>query len=329
MALLSSLSGVFCCMIMIILGFYLCKIKWFDGDTSRLFAKMAMFIAIPTYMLWNLMKSYTKADLLQLGYVVMVPAIIQLSCFLIGVVTSRVLRIPTHRRGAYQAMAFVSNSAFIGFPVVVALFGEKALPIALIFWLVQTISFWTIGVLGLAKDGERLFEMDEANEGKTLEAFSVFSLKNLKNIISFPLIAAGLAVILILAKLKLPVFLMSTCQYLGNMTTPLTMLFIGIGIYLVDFKNIHPSRDMFAILASRFLIAPVVVLVTIHFVQVPPLVKNVFFIQASMPVMTQISVAAKAFKADSGYVAVMTAVTTICALVTIPIFFIMLTMHIV
>lgn len=288
-----------------------------------------MFIAIPTYMLWNMLKSYTKADLIQLGYVVMVPAILQLSCFLIGVVTSYVLRIPIHRRGAYRAMAFVSNSAFIGFPVVVALFGEKALPIALIFWLVQSISFWTIGAFGLSRDGQRMFEMDDANEGKTMETYSIFSLRTVKNILSFPLIAAGLAVILILAKLKLPVFLMSTCQYLGNMTTPLTMLFIGIGIYLVDFKNIRPSRDMFAILASRFLIAPIVVLITIHFIQVPPLVKNVFLIQASMPVMTQISVAAKAFRADSGYVAVMTAVTTICALVTIPVFFILLTVHII
>jgi len=316
-------------MIMIILGYYLCKIKWFDGDTSRLFSKMAMFIAIPTYMLWNMLKSYTKADLIQLGYVVMVPAILQLSCFLIGVVTSYVLRIPTHRRGAYRAMAFVSNSAFIGFPVVVALFGERALPIALIFWLVQSISFWTIGAFGLSRDGQRIFEMDEANEGKTFETYPIFSLRTVKNILSFPLIAAALAVILILAKLKLPVFLMSTCQYLGNMTTPLTMLFIGIGIFLVDLKNIRPSRDMFAILASRFLIAPIVVLITIHFIQVPPLVKNVFLIQASMPVMTQISVAAKAFRADSGYVAVMTAVTTICGLVTIPFFFILLTMHII
>jgi malate permease and related proteins len=329
MAILSSLSGVFCCMIMIILGYYLSKIKWFDGDTSRLFSKMAMFIAIPTYMLWNMMKSYTKADLIQLGYVMLVPAILQLTCFLIGVITSYALRIPIHRRGAYRSMAFVSNSAFIGFPVVIALFGDKALPIALTFWLVQTISFWTIGAYSLSKDGEKMFEMDGANKGKTYQTFSIFSLQTVKHIISFPLIAAFLAVVLILAKVKLPIFLMSTCQYLGNMTTPLTMLFIGIGIYLVDFKTIRFDRDMFAILGSRFLIAPIVVLITIHFIPVPPLVKSVFLIQASMPVMTQISVAAKAFKADSGYVAVNTAVTTICGLFTIPIYYILLTMHVV
>jgi hypothetical protein len=139
------------------------------------------------------------------------------------------------------------------------------------------------------------------------------------------LLAAILAVVLILLKVKLPIFAMSTSQYLGNMTTPLTMLFIGIVIYLVDLKTIRFSKDMFGILGSRFLIAPIVVLIVIHFLPIPPLAKSVFFIQASMPVMTQTSVAAKAFKADSNYVAVMTAVTTMCALVTIPIYFILLT----
>jgi predicted permease len=290
---------------------------------------MAMFISIPLYMLWNMMKSYSKADLLQLGLVVMVPLLVQLICYSIGVGTSFMLGIPKGRRGAFRAMTFVSNSAFIGFPVVVALFGEKALPLALMFYLVQSILFWTIGAYGIALDGQELFQMDSTNAGKVFEAPSIFSLQTLKNILSFPLIAAILAVIFILAKVKLPVFVMSTCQYLGNMTTPLTMLFIGIVIYLVDVKSIRPSKDMFGILGSRFLIAPAVTLAVIHFLPIPALAKNVFFIQASMPVMTQTSVAAKAFKADSDYVAVMTAVTTICALVTIPIYFILLTKHII
>lgn len=312
-------------MIMIILGYQLSKMKWFDSDTSKLFSKMAMFISIPLYMLWNMMKSYTKADLLQLGFVVMVPAVVQLICWVIGICSSHLLGIPRQRRGAYQAMTFVSNSAFIGFPVVVALFGEKALPLALMFYLVQSILFWTIGAYGIARDGQMMFEMDACNVGKTFEQPSIFSLQTVKNILSFPLIAALLAVVLILWKVKLPVFIMSTSQYLGNMTTPLTMLFIGIVIYLVDVKSIRFSKDMFGILGSRFLVAPVIVLAVIHFIPIPQMAKNVFFIQASMPVMTQTSVAAKAFKADSNYVAVMTAVTTMCALITIPVYFILLT----
>ena len=45
----------------------------------------------------------------------------------------------------------------------------------------------------------------------------------------------------------------------------------------------------------------------------------------AMPVMTQVSIAARAYKADANYVAVMTALTTVIALFTIPTYFILLT----
>ena len=43
-----------------------------------------------------------------------------------------------------------------------------------------------------------------------------------------------------------------------------------------------------------------------------------------MPVMTQCSIAARAYKADYGYVAVVTAITTMMAVITIPTFFLLI-----
>ena len=44
--------------------------------------------------------------------------------------------------------------------------------------------------------------------------------------------------------ISLPHFVLDACKYLGNMTTPLSMLFIGIAIYGVKLKNIKLSKDM-------------------------------------------------------------------------------------
>jgi hypothetical protein len=53
--------------------------------------------------------------------------------------------------------------------------------------------------------------------------------------------------------------------------------------------------------------------------------RKVFVIEAAMPVMTQVSIAARAFKADANYVAVMTALTTVLSMITIPVYFLLLT----
>jgi len=45
---------------------------------------------------------------------------------------------------------------------------------------------------------------------------------------------------------------MDSCRYLGNMTTPLSMLFIGIVIARVEWKKLKFEKDYIAVLVGRF-----------------------------------------------------------------------------
>jgi len=312
-------------MLMIGLGYYLTKIKWFDQPTAKLFSKMAMTITIPLYMIVSMMKSYKKEDLLQLGVVVIIPLITMLITFLVGVVASRLFRIPPHRYGTFRSMFFVANTAFIGFPVNVALFGDKALPYAVMYYLVQSLLFWTIGAYSMSLDGPKMVALGltEDTNGSN-ETPRIFSAQTVKNILTPPLIGAVIAIVLIVIGLKLPTFLSSTFQYLGGMTTPLAMLFIGISIYLVNLRSIRITYDVVLLIVARFIIAPAIIIFICQFFEVPDLMRKVFIIEAAMPVMTQCSIAARAYKADHAYVAVVTAVTTVMAIITIPTFFILL-----
>ncbi|HEY0328457.1 MAG TPA: AEC family transporter [Rhodopseudomonas sp.] len=113
-------------MLIILLGYYLTQIKWFNKDVGQLFSKFAMTVTIPLYIIVSMMKSYKKEDLPQLGVAVIVPLCSMLALWIIGIVFSKLFKVPDYRSGAFRAMFFVSNSAFIGFPVNIALFGEQA-----------------------------------------------------------------------------------------------------------------------------------------------------------------------------------------------------------
>ena len=129
-----------------------------------------------------------------------------------------------------------------------------------------------------------------------------------------------LAVILILLEIPLPDFVMNTCRYLGNMTTPLSMLFIGIAIYGVKFSTIKFSKDVIAVLVGRFVISPIAVLLIASFFPIPELMKKVFVIQAALPAMTQTTILAKVYEADTEYAAVLVTITTLFAIIAIPIY---------
>lgn len=326
MELFNSLSGVFSCMLMILVGYFLTSRKWFDQKSAKLFSKMAMSLTIPLYMISSMMKSYTKEDLMQLGIVVIIPFCTMLITFSIGFIVSILCKIPVYRRGTFRCMFFVANTAFIGFPVNVALFGDKALPYAVMYYLVQSILFWTIGTYAMSFDGPKMAELGLAeDDGVPMAKPKILSKQTLKNILTLPLIGAIVAILLILGDVQLPAFLKKTCSSFGGMTTPLAMLFIGISIYLVNLRSIHVTYDIVILICARFIVAPLVIATFVSFIpDVPDLMRKVFIIEAAMPVMTQCSIAARAFKADHGYVSVVTAITTCMALFTIPTFFLLL-----
>lgn len=326
MAIFESMSGVISCMLMIMLGYYLTHIKWFNKEVGQLFSKFAMTVTIPLHMIVSMLKSYSKEDLLTLGTVVIVPLCSILALWLLSMVVSRLFKIDDHRRGAFEAMFFVANSAFVGFPVVIALFGDKALPVAVMYYLVQSLLFWTIGAYGLSIDGSKCARLDG---GAEVALPKVFSMDTLKKIMSPPLLSAVVAILLILFSIKLPTFATSTMTYLGGMTTPLAMLFIGIAIHVVNLRTVRITYDVVLLICARFVVAPVVTMAVCYLFDVQGLTRSVLIIESAMPVMTQVSLAARAYKADANYVAVLTALTTVLSMVSIPAWFLLLTFGIV
>lgn len=311
MGLLNAFSSIFSIIIMIAIGYFLTKIEWMDKEGAQLLSKLVVNISLPALMINNLMSNFDKAKLLGLGKGLIVPFISIALSYLIGKLTIKFLKISPTRRGTFQSMFFVSNTIFIGLPVNLALFGDESVPYVLLYYIANTIFFWTIGVFEIGKDG-------------TVETQNLLSKSTIKRIFSPPLMGFILAIILILLSVPMPSFLTDTCRYLGSLTTPLSMLFIGNTMYYIDLKEINFNKDIWGVLLGRFIVSPLLVVLLCMIFPLPPLMKNVFIIQAAMPVMTNTAIISRAYDADYKYAAIMITITTILSLFIIPIYKIIL-----
>lgn len=198
-----------------------------------------------------------------------------------------------------------SNTVFVGLPVNMALFGSKSLPYVLVYYMANTTFFWTLGVYLIQRDGQGSAE---------------FSLKaTLKKVFSPPLLGFMVAVALVLLGIELPNWIMQDFNYIGNLTIPLSMIFIGTAIAGAGLPNIRIDRDSLGILLGRFIIAPLLMACLVLPTHMPILMKQVFILQAAMPVMTNAPVVSKLYHADADYAAIMVTETTLLSLVVIPI----------
>jgi malate permease and related proteins len=310
MAFFSSLESILSIIIMIALGYILTKKGWFDEHTAKTFATLVTNIALPAYMIWNLTSTFDKEKLLSMEDGLIIPFTSMLACFIIGYIVSKVIKISPYRQGTFRCMFFLSNTIFIGLPVNLALFGDKSVPYALLYYMANTCLFWTLGVYGISRDGDN-------------PQPSFLSFQTIQKTLSPPLIGFLVGVLLVVLDLKVPVYITDTCRYLGNLTTPLSMLFIGISLSGVAFDEIRVGKDMIALVLGRFVVAPLLVFLIAIVLPIPVLMKEVFIVQSAMPVLTQVSIISKAYNADYRYAAVMTAITTIFAMTTIPMYMVL------
>lgn len=302
---LRSISGILVILGMILVGFVIGEKGWFDDKSRGLLAKLVTQVALPCYMLYTITQRFTAADLLIMLPALRFPALSMV--ILLGIATgvARIFAVRQDRRGLFISMFFNSNTIFVGLPINQALFGDASIPYVLIYYMCNTTFFWTLGTYLIQRDGE-----GEAQ----------FDLKtSLKKVFSPPLMGFILGLVMVMLQIKLPAFLASDLQYLGNLTTPLSMIFIGLSVSHVGVKQLVLGKEQLLILLGRFLVAPLLMASIVYWVPLPSLMKQVFIIQSAMPVMTNAPVVARLYGADSDYAAVMVTETTLATMVVIPI----------
>ena len=302
---LRSISGILVILGMILVGFIIGEKGWFDDKSRGLLAKLVTQVALPCYMLYTITQRFTAADLLIMLPALRFPALSMVVLLGIATGVARIFAVRQDRRGLFISMFFNSNTIFVGLPINQALFGDASIPYVLIYYMCNTTFFWTLGTYLIQRDGE-----GEAQ----------FDLKtSLKKVFSPPLMGFLLGLVLVMLQIKLPAFLASDLQYLGNLTTPLSMIFIGLSVSHVGVKQLVLGKDQLLILLGRFLVAPLLMATIVSWLPLPSLMKQVFIIQSAMPVMTNAPVVARLYGADSDYAAVMVTETTLATMVVIPI----------
>jgi auxin efflux carrier (AEC) len=308
---LNAFQSVLSIVVMIALGYYLTRKGLFNEGVAELFSKLVINVSLPAMIVSNILTVFDRDSLYSAGIGIIIPFVSMLICYSAAVLVSKLIKVKPGRKGIFQTMFFASNTVFIGMPVNLALFGEASIPYVLFFYVANTTLFWTIGIYSISKD-------KKGSEDK------IFSINTIKRIFSPPFVGLLTGILLVTWRILLPSFIMDSCKYIGNMTTPLSLLFIGITFSTINLKDIKLDKDMTALLFGRFVLSPLVVYILALFIAIPSLMVKVFIIQSAMPIIAQSAIIARAYEVDHHYATVMVTVTTILSVLFIPIYMVLM-----
>ncbi|CAK7023558.1 MAG: hypothetical protein DELT_02512 [Desulfovibrio sp.] len=311
MAFWNACSGVLTVFCLGLLGYLLARGEKIPESLVRILPRIVTTIVLPPYLLRNITSTFEREQLLHLVYGLAIPFISIFAVLALATLIERVMRVRPGRRGVFRTAFATSSTMNIGLPINVALFGDVALPYVLLYFLANAVIFWTLGNYFIAHDGESA-------------DVKLFSKQTLKQVCSPPLMGFLLGIALVLFDVHLPDFLDKSFKYVGDMAIALSLMYIGVMLNGISFSEIHLGKDEMAVFAGRFLLSPVAVLLLSFVFTVPPLMRNVFIIQASLPVMMNLAILSGYYKADVKFGTIVTSVSTLISLVTIPLYMVLI-----
>lgn len=275
------------------IGYWLSFKQWFNNQTADVFSKLVLNLALPFSMFLNMTEKFSKAAFLALFQGMLLPLLSMFITFGISLLYSRLTQVKTGRKGTFATMFTCSNTIFIGLPINLAIFGEVSVPYVLLYYIINTTFFWTIGIYMLAKDSA-FYEEAQVR---------FHPIAALKKIVSPAILGFVIGLIWMLLEIPRPSFLLSFASYLGNLTTPLSMFAIGIIVYQIGIKNLRLNQDIIGVLVGRYLISPLIVWFLGQLIPIPEMMLKVFIIQSAMPIQNSVPILARNYQADEEFAA--------------------------
>lgn len=292
--------------IMIIIGAFITKEIEFNNDIRKMFTTIIVNIAMPCIILSSIFKLDMTDKLLINAFLVLFLSIfINILGIIIGWLFASKLYPSLDRSREISILSGLGNTGFIGIPLCAILLGPEGALYAAMFDAGVDITLWTVGSLILQREKK-------------------INLNTLKSLINIPMIAIILGLTLAIIQLKPYSFFLDLFNLLAAIGAPLAMFYIGmllINLYktrTVSSFSTH-KKALWLPITIKLILLPIIVLIIGNVINLDnTILFQTVLVQSMMPSLTLASILFSKFSSDEELGAAITAISTIFAMITIP-----------
>ncbi|MFT8916997.1 MAG: AEC family transporter [Oenococcus sp.] len=307
-AFITSVQSVVEIVLIIALGYILRRSGKLSDSFKGNISYLIMNIALPLSIFVSVLRYLTRGRLVSLSGGLLFAAASFFLGYVIAYLLTKIFRIRAGRRGTFINMFVNANTIFIGLPLNLALFGSKSMPYFLIYYVMNTISTWAIGVFFISAD-------DPTKDKGTKTSF------NWKKLLPMPLVGFLFSLVFLLLAIPVPAWIDTTFSTVGGIVTPMSLIYIGIVLADAGLKSIHFDRDSVLVLIGRFIIAPALMIGILHLFAagMPSLESSTLIIQSAAPGLAVLPILVGQSHGDVEYATNVVTTSTVLFIIVVPI----------
>lgn len=286
--------------IMILMGFIIVKAGIVKDEDSKVLSKIVLYLIIPCVIIKAFQVDYTSKTVN--GLLLALAASVTLQIVLLGVIS--VMGRLFHLNEVEIASVYYSNSGNLIVPIVTFILGQEWVLYGCVFMSVQLIFLWT--------HCKKIISRESSYDWK-------------KIVLNINMISIVVGVILFFTRIRLPLIINDTIGSVGNMIGPASMIVTGMLFAGMDLKKIFANRRLYFVSLLRMVVVPLIALLLIkssHLAgisQDAPKIMLIVFLAVITPSASTVTQMCQVYGNDSKYASAINVITTLSAIVTMPV----------
>ena len=285
--------------LMIFMGFVIVKARLLKSEDSRVLSVIVLYLIVPCVIINAFQVDYTKDTVQGLLIALAASVLTQIVLLIVISVFGKLI----HLNEVEVASLYYSNSGNLIVPIVTFILGKEWVLYGCVFMSVQLVFLWT--------HCKKIISREASYDWK-------------KIVLNINMISIVIGVILFFTRIHLPSDINSTLSAVGSMIGPASMIVTGMLFAGMDFKQIFANKRVYFVSFFRLIIVPVIALFLIKCSQLSTFSSNgnklmmIVFLAIITPSASTVTQMCQVYGNDSQYASAINVVTTLLAIVTMP-----------
>ena len=292
------LNTIIVILILIFLGYFLKIIKLLKTKDIDVLNKIVINIAMPC-LIFSSLYSADLSNITNLAIMPLISVSVGAVCGLLVFIILTIKEYPKEKKWGAVVPVVIGNTAFLGFPFVLGIFGQDYLIRAIFYDMGSLILFLSLSMILMVNFGGSFKEV-------------------IKKILSFPVLwAVILGIIFNIFNVPIGIVATNIVGYLAAVAVPIVMISLGLSL---KFKGVFKNFKIVGLdVIVTLLIAPIIALFLVSIFGLSGMEKTISIIEAAMPSGLLTLILAVTYKLDFNLTAECVIATTILSLITLPI----------
>ena len=286
--------------LLLVLGFVLFKCHIFDEYTNKKISALIVNVASPMLIISSI--AGVEGNNKSIVFLMIGAGILMYIGFIIlGKIINRIFPFPKKDWPVYECMVVFANTGFMGYPVLLDVFGQEAVFYASLIHMAFNFFVYTYAIMCLTKSDDSEFKL------------------NFKQLLTPGIVLIFIGILIYLFDIQLPSVLMDTINSVGSLTAPLSMMMIGSSLAVYPIKDSFTDWRSYVFAFVRLIIVPFMTMIVCRLLHINPYYANITIITNAMPVGSMVLMLATQYNANIKIVTRNIVVSTLLSVITIPI----------